>query len=561
MFVEHPLLKANAIEIRDYQINIARSCLNRSTLVVLPTGMGKTIVALEVLAEVLKDRDGRILFLAPTKPLVEQHAATLRTLLLREDIAVFTGEVKPAERADLWKDNKIIASTPQVIKNDLEAGRIALDDVTLIIFDEAHRAVGDYAYVFIGDEYKKRKKGLVMGITASPGSNPKKILEVCENVGITSVEIRTEYDPDVVNYVHDISMDWIRVDVPEELRFVIELLKKAKDHQIRKLRKYGYLRTGRPMVTTKALLEAGNKIQSALRSGVKTYQLYQASTAQAIAMKINYAIELAETQGTDSLRSYFDRLKQASKSKTASKASKQVLKMVEVEQAMRACSKIFLDEPKMVKVQDIVKNQFKTKEDSRIIVFTHYRDTSEIVTRKLSSLDGIRPVRFVGQATRGRDKGLSQKEQVEMIEDFKKGDYNVLVATSVAEEGLDIPSTDMVVFYEPVPSEIRTIQRRGRTGRKMPGKVAVLGSKATRDEAYFYSAKRKERKMHQELERLRQELKQVIFVGEPGGKSFEQIAETEDPYQSLGELLARGKEPKRVIPKKKGQTTFEDFSE
>ncbi len=559
MFIEHPLLKANAIESRAYQVNIAKSCLARSTLVVLPTGMGKTIVALEVMAGVLKDRDGRILFLAPTKPLVEQHAATLRDLLLREDIAIFTGEVKPADRIDLWKENKIITSTPQVIKNDLEAGRITLDDVRLIIFDETHRAVGDYAYVFIGEEYKKQG-GLAMGITASPGSDPKKILEVCENVGISNVEIRAEYDPDVVNYVHDISLDWIRVDVPEELRSVIELLKKARDGQIKQLRKCGYLRTGRPMVTTKELLNAGKKIQADLRTG-KRFQTYHASTAQAMAMKINHAIELAETQGADSLRSYFDRLRQEEKSKTASKASKRVLKIPEVEKASRACSKIHLDEPKMMKVLDIVRNQIKGKEDSRIIVFTHYRDTSETVTKRLSTLEEVRPVRFVGQATRGRDKGLSQKEQMEMIEDFKRGKYNVLVATSVAEEGLDIPSTDMVVFYEPVPSEIRTIQRRGRTGRKMPGKVVILGSKATRDEAYFYSAQRKERKMHRELEKLRQELKQMIFVGEPGGKGFEQIGDIDKPYEPLGELLAKEREHRRVVSKKKGQTTFDDFGE
>ncbi|UCD92504.1 MAG: DEAD/DEAH box helicase [Methanobacteriota archaeon] len=559
MFIEHPLLKANAIESRAYQVNIARSCLTRSTLVVLPTGMGKTIVALEVIAEVLRDRGGRILFLAPTKPLVEQHATTLRELLLRKDIAIFTGEVKPEDRSELWKENKIITSTPQVIKNDLEAGRIKLDDVTLIIFDEAHRAVGDYAYVFIGEEYRKND-GLVMGITASPGSSAKKILEVCENVGITSVEIRTEYDPDVVKYVHDISLDWIRVDVPEELRFVIELLKKARDGQIKQLRKYGYLRTGRPMVTTKELLNAGKRIQADLRTG-KKFQTYHASTAQAMAMKINHAIELAETQGADSVRSYFDRLNQEAKSKDASKASKRVLKIPEVEKAARACGKIFLNEPKMMRVQDIVSNQISKKKDSRIIVYTHYRDTSEMVTKRLAASDEVRPVRFVGQATRGRDRGLSQKEQVEMIEDFKKGTYNVLVATSVAEEGLDIPSTDMVVFYEPVPSEIRTIQRRGRTGRKMPGKVVVLGSKATRDEAYFYSAQRKEKKMHMELEKLRKELKQMIFVGEPGGKMFEQIGEIEKPYEPLGELLVKEKEQKRVVSKRKGQTTFDDFGE
>ncbi len=522
--------------------------------------MGKTIIALEVMAEVLRRGGERVLFLAPTKPLVEQHAATLRELLLREDIAIFTGEVKPEDREGLWKENNIVTSTPQVIKNDLENGRIALDDVSLIIFDETHRGVGDYAYVYIGDEYKKHD-GLVMGITASPGSAAKKILEVCENVGITSVEIRTEFDPDVVNYVHDIDVDWLRVDVPEEMRFVIKLLKKAREGQIKKLKGFGYIKKGKPMVTTKELLAVGNRIQSELGSGVKRYQTYQAATAQAIAMTVNHAIELAETQGAESLRAYFDRLKEKSKSKDASKASKQVLKIVDVQNAIRACKAISLEEPKIEKIQNIVKHQFKHKEDSRIIVFTHYRDTSETVTKRLTQLDGVRPVRFVGQATRGADKGLSQREQVETIEKFKEGTHNVLVATSVAEEGLDIPSTDMVIFYESVPSEIRTIQRRGRTGRKMPGKVVVMGSKKTRDEAYFYSAKRKEYKMHKNLEKLRKDLKQMIFVGEPGKEAFKSIDEAEKGYESLREMFGGGKEPSRVVSKKKGQTTMKDFEE
>ncbi|MCK5290620.1 MAG: DEAD/DEAH box helicase [Thermoplasmata archaeon] len=558
MFVEHPLLKPDTIEIRDYQVSIAQSCLKRSTLVVLPTGMGKTIIALEVIAGVLKREGGRILFLAPTKPLVEQHCTTLRELLLKDDIAIFTGEVKPEDREALWAENKIITSTPQVIRNDLEAGRITLDDVSLIVFDETHRAVGDYAYVNIGEVHKE-KNGLVMGITASPGSSAKKILEVCENVGITSVEIRTEYDPDVVNYVHEISVDWLRVDVPEELRSVIDLLNNAKNDQVKKLRGWGYLKKGRPMVTTRELLAVGKRVQSELRGGVKRYQTYQAATAQAMAMKINHAIELAETQGAESLRSYFERMKKETKSKDASKASKQVLKLVNVDKAMRACRAIKLEEPKMGKILDIVKNQFKQKRDSRVIVFTHFRDTSEMVTKRLRELDGIRPVRFVGQATRGADKGLSQKEQVETIEKFKKGTHNVLVATSVAEEGLDIPSTDMVIFYESVPSEIRTIQRRGRTGRKMPGKVVVLGSKATRDEAYFYSAKRKEAAMHKNLEKLRKELKQMIFVGEPGKKAFETIAESEKGYESLREIFGGEESPSKVVSKKKGQTTMKDF--
>ncbi len=83
---------------------------------------------------------------------------------------------------------------------------------------------------------------------------------------------------------------------------------------------------------------------------------------------------------------------------------------------------------------------------------------------------------------------------MEILDAFRAGEYNVLIATSVAEEGLDIPSTDLVIFYEPVPSEIRSIQRRGRTGRNAVGRVVVLMSKGTRDEgAYRVSQARRTR--------------------------------------------------------------------
>ena len=97
-----------------------------------------------------------------------------------------------------------------------------------------------------------------------------------------------------------------------------------------------------------------------------------------------------------------------------------------------------------------------------------------------------------------------------MVEKFKKGEYNVLVATSVAEEGLDIPATDMVIFYEPVPSEIRSIQRRGRTGRARIGKVVILTIKGTRDIAYLWSSRNKEKKMKNELLWLRMLLKDKL---------------------------------------------------
>lgn len=511
MYVEHPLIRKNAVERRKYQTDIAKTCGEKSTLVVLPTGMGKTIVALLVIAEKIKE--GKVLFLAPTKPLVEQHYNFLKNFLLEDRITIFTGEVPPRKRQKMWKNNKIIVSTPQVIQNDIISGKICLDDVSLIVFDEAHRATGEYAYVFITEKYN----GLVLGMTASPGSSANAILEVCNNLKIKGVEIRSEYDPDVREYVQDIDLNWIKVDLPDEVKKLVALLNSVLEEKIRGLRSFGLIKP-RGNVSTKELLDVQKRIQSRIKAKMPRPppSLFFAATVQAEAMKINHGIELAQSQGISALRNYFDRLDH-----DKSKAAKSLMHNPNVEKAISLAHSIGYEHPKLAKTMEVVGKQLDVKKDSRIIVFTHYRDTSELVAGRLNSMNGVRAVRFIGQADKNGDKGLRQKEQAEIIQKFKNNEYNVLVATSVGEEGLDIPETDLVVFYEPIPSEIRTIQRRGRTGRKRPGKVVMLITRKTRDEAYYWSAIRKEKNMRYELQHLRADLNRKI-----SGKSSTKI-ETE----------------------------------
>lgn len=502
MFIEHELIKSSSIEQRDYQTNIAAAAMKESTLVVLPTGMGKTIVALLVIADTLLKKKGKVLFMAPTKPLVQQHAGFLKQHLLKFEPTMFTGENPPKQRKAIWTESRLVVSTPQVVENDLEEGRIELNQVDLIVFDEAHRAAGDYAYVSIG----KRFSGLALGMTASPGSEVSKIAEVCENLGITNVEIRSELDEDVVKYTQDVRTDYVAVNVQEGMSRVVYLLKQIFDEQLTKLRGWGFLDPKKP-ATTRDLLAAGNVIRARLNSGRKSFSLFKAASTQGLAMKINHAVELAETQGKGALENYFDKLAKEGGEKGGSKASRDLVKDARFQQARTLLYGMELDHPKLEKLVPILRQQFLAKPDSRIIVFTHYRDTCDIVTQMFEKIEGFRPVRFVGQATKGEDIGLNQKEQKEIIEKFQDGRYNILVSTSIAEEGLDIPATDLVVFYEPVPSEIRTIQRRGRTGRRRAGRVIVLVTRDTKDEAYLWSSKKKEQQMRRELDSLKRKLR------------------------------------------------------
>ena len=138
------------------------------------------------------------------------------------------------------------------------------------------------------------------------------------------------------------------------------------------------------------------------------------------------------------------------------------------------------------------------QKSSKIMVFTQYRDSLEMIHQKLEK-EGIKSAKFFGQASRDGEKGLTQKEQKEIIKAFKIGEYDVLLSTSVAEEGIDIPAVDLVILYEPVPSEVRMIQRRGRTGRKRSGRVKVLITNGTRDEGYYWASVNKERRMKHQL--------------------------------------------------------------
>lgn len=488
--------------------------MNASTLVVLPTGMGKTIIALLVIANELSKDNNNILFLAPTKPLVNQHAQFLHNVLTIENaIAVFTGEVPPDKRIDLWKTKRIIVSTPQVIENDLISRRYDLSKTTRVIFDEAHRAVGHYSYVFIEEMYKKqRNERLSLGMTASPGDNLSEILEVCKNLEITNIEIRTKTDPDVRPYVHDLDIKWKEIPLPSEFSYTLQLLKKALAERLSILKKLGVLDTASvAQINRKKLLDVQQKIQEALRANPAPSQtLFKAASVQNAAMKLAHAIELLQTQGVHALINYFSRISSEAGSKGGSKAARDIMKDSNVLEAIAYGRSLTIEHPKIQEIVTIVRDQLSNKNESKIIVFTHYRETSQFVLKQLEKIPIARPVRFIGQAGKENDKGLTQKEQIEIIRRFKEGEYNVLIATSVAEEGLDIPSTDLVVFYEPVPSEIRTIQRKGRTARKMAGKVIILIAKGTPDEAYYWSSRQKERRMHSELEVLRNALQKKL---------------------------------------------------
>ncbi len=500
-YIAHPLIKPDTVEQRLYQLALAGEAIKSSSLIVLPTGLGKTIVALLVMVSRLPK--GKVLLLSPTKPLVEQHTAFFKETLNipPKNVVLFTGNTPPRKRTNMWESAKLVVSTPQVIENDLLGKKINLENVSLIVFDEAHRATGDYSYVYIAEKYALQKEPLVLGITASPGSDPERIKEVCANLHISNVEMRTDSDPDVRPYIFDKDIEWRYVSIPIEIKGLKQLMDKVLSDRLSKLCQLGFISPYQKRLSKREMLDLQAKLQSQLRS-FPDQKIYQGISLLAEVFKVSHAIEISETQGVDALSKYFERLENEARSKSGSKAAKRLMDDLSMRQAVHHLAGCDGNNPKLNAIKELVGKQVLENPQSRVIVFTNYRDTAELVASSLKEVPGVKPVKFVGQASKYKDTGLTQKQQVEIIQKFKEGEYNTLVATSVAEEGLDIPATDLVVFFEPVPSEIRSIQRKGRTGRRHAGRIVILMAKGSKDEAYHWTSSRKEKTMFRTMKNL-----------------------------------------------------------
>ena len=507
--ISHPLIRPDTIESREYQLSIAMRALDANTMVILPTGLGKTAVALLVAASRLYNEGGRVLMLAPTKPLVEQHLRFFERYLLVKShqgselspFVMFTGEAPPAERTDDWNRATVILATPQVVKNDLISGRYTLKDVTLLIVDECHRAVGNYAYVFLAQRYlATADKPRILAMTASPGGVQEKVRDVCINLGIAHVENRTETDPDVRPYVFERDLEYISIDLPSELKSAITVFNALIEERLALLASLHFTVPKREKLSMKALNEINAQIQQRIAN--RDPVAYSAASVYAACMKIRHAITLAESQGSEVLKGYLAKLVAEGTGSGGSKASQGLVKDPSFRELFDR-SLMWTQElhPKPEITLGLVREQMATHPESRIIIFATFRDTVQLLVDHLSK-NSIACERFVGQATKDAEKGLSQKKQIAALTRFREGEFKVLIATSVGEEGLDVPSTDLVIFYEAVPSEIRSIQRKGRTGRSRAGKVVVLVTKGTSDEVFRHVSQAKETMMHKSMRAL-----------------------------------------------------------
>jgi Fanconi anemia group M protein len=497
-FVNHPMLADSSVEARTYQTKIAENCIETDSLVVLPTGTGKTAVSLLISAERLRrDSSGISLMLAPTKPLVEQHAQMYRDLfdIPDSEVCVFTGEIKPEKRSDVW-GKQIVVATPQVIENDILANRIDISDVTHLTFDECHKATGNYPYTFIAKKYSNCEHSLITGLSASPGESQEEILNVCNNINVNNVEVMTENDDELSPYVYDISVEPKFIEIDDTIIEARDKLQTVFKNRLKWLKSNEYSDTASKTTSRRKLQGIRSNIQDAMDKDDS--DAYQAMSYWAECMKLSTAIEYLETQGVDAFLQYIERLKEEKDKNRAQERLTNNDKVIRASKLLKQYDGTYekLEQLKVEIVESV------GIDGESVLVFTESRDTVEHIVQYLSNDFEVN--RLVGQQDSGSTEGMTQQEQQNTIEQFRNEKFDVLVSTAVGEEGIDIPSVGLVVFYEPTSKGIRYVQRMGRTGRIQSGRVSILIAKNTRDVGYYYSSKNAIENMSDNITQLKQ---------------------------------------------------------
>ncbi|KAJ1510928.1 hypothetical protein HMI56_006025 [Coelomomyces lativittatus] len=488
--------------VRDYQFNIVQKALFNNTLVCIPTGLGKTLIAAVVMYNYFRwFPEGKVVFLAPTRPLVvqQQEACYKIAGIPFEETTVFVGNfLSPSERTTLWNKKRVFFATPQTFSNDLIRGVVPGNSLVCLVIDEAHKATGNYAYVTCVRELMKFHKDFrILALSATPGSSRERVEEVIGNLLINRIEIRTEQSQDVMPYTFKREKNTIVVQlqglVKEAYQKFLEFLKPC----LQRLYNAKAVRSNDPEnINPFMILDAQRRYR--MIAGAASYSIAgdfgtlhklctMAETLAVHSLRAFHAslVELPETIKQGTVRPYrplVTLLQSSTYRQYEEWLTAQISKSTQV-----------ASHPKQEELERIVLKHFETKgQNSKVIIFAKFRVIVDEITLLLTKHHPlVRVTSFFGQAKRkGGQSGLKQREQIEIIKTFSKSDINTLVSTSVGEEGLDIGDVDLIICYDTSQSPIQMLQRMGRTGRKRSGHVICLLTAGKEESSYNKSQAR-----------------------------------------------------------------------
>ncbi|XP_055989841.1 Fanconi anemia group M protein [Sorex fumeus] len=509
--------------VRDYQLHISQTALFCNTLVCLPTGLGKTFIAAVVMYNFYRwFPSGKVVFMAPTKPLVTQQIeACYRVMgIPQSHMAELTGSTQAFTRKEIWQSKRVLFLTPQVMVNDLSRGACPAVQIKCLVIDEAHKALGNYAYCQVVRELVKYTSHFrILALSATPGSDIKAVQQVITNLLIGKIELRAEDSLDILPYSHERRVEKLIVPLGEELAAIqkayIQILEAFASSLIQR---NVLMRRDIPSLTKYQIILARDQFRKNPSPNIVGIQQGIIEGEFAICISLYHGYELLQQMGMRSLYLFLcgimDGTKGMTRMKTELSRNEDFMKLYDHLEGLFACThtsaggitpiqkgdkdRFFYSHPKLKKLEEIVLEHFKlwnaksTSEkkcdETRVMIFSSYRDSvQEIAEMLVQHQPIIRVMTFVGHATGKSMKGFTQKEQLEVVKQFRSGGYNTLVSTCVGEEGLDIGEVDLIVCFDAQKSPIRLVQRMGRTGRKRQGRIVVILAEGREERTYNQS--------------------------------------------------------------------------
>lgn len=477
------------LPIRKYQKDIVGEALFKNTMVCLPTGLGKTFIAAVVMYNFYRwYPSGKIIFMATTKPLVKQQVDACYGIVAipKESTAELTGSVLKQNRTSIWKDKRVFFLTPQVLRNDLDTIDGLGSKIKCIVIDEAHRARGNHAYCEVINKLQELNKEFrVLALTATPASNVVDVISICQQLLISHLEVRTENSADVQPYSHQKSIQTIVLKLDGKLSEVINDYKKILDKYVRILvenkvihSNFSSLHKGRLFYLSKEYQEKNTHNRS-----TEKYKLI--TKVFATCTILYHAYDLLLRHG---LRSFVRFFEESINKPLLTSCSSEIQQLVDditnyvgpplICDKLPDGSHLKLPEnckfghPKFYKLREILSQHFATHDvKSKVIIFCEYKDSVAEAYAALLDQPSVKPKMFMGQSS------ITQKQQVNIIDSFRSGNFNTLISTCIGEEGINVGFVDIVICFDiSNKSSVRFIQRIGRTGRDRNGRVVILVS-------------------------------------------------------------------------------------
>ena len=369
--VVHPLLK-EGVDARGYQLRSLERILSFSSLMVMPTGFGKTAVEWMAMAEFLRNGSQKIVLIAPTTGLVDQQRtmAIERLNIDPDRIVAYTGETGPDKRKAIWDQATVVMATPQVIRNDAMSGVIDLATVDLLILDEAHHATGNHAYAQVGNLYQRtHSSGRVLAATASPGSTLRNINEVRTNLNAHNLDLCKRTDPLLSAYDVDMKIHTHPLDLPESLTTLIAPLRGHFNEEVAHLQRQGFI--------PKKEYIGSSDIERAQQSASRAIQQrdvrgYDAARRVADLRRLHILMNLMQTQGTKVAQAFLNRAEEEGRS---GRKTNRMLALPVVHQLRLALNDLEELHPKGGLVEALVTKELVEKPDGKVLIFTEYRDS------------------------------------------------------------------------------------------------------------------------------------------------------------------------------------------